>query len=393
MNSLDVARSYRAQHGHLPDGLFVGLTEAEHHDDPALGSTDHKQLLTRPVQWRFKRMKEMREALGLGDSADKPEETIFQAFGNAVDCLLFEPEQFDKRYVQAPEPPSPVLYTREQMREALGSLCNLPRNAGHKDYEIEVKRHGVGLVEADWLAMRTEIVGERVELSARWAALLRLVDRVSRAPRRAYGGKSLRETVLTDGLPQVTVIATLPEGLRLKCRFDWLRPRVIIDGKTYSVRDGVEIQEAFWSTVARFAYDMQAAHYIELYGYICDLIDNDAVYIGDGVDWPTGDWLRRLRDGSRDMALAGKAPGWVWLGVTWDGMPEMDEYRFPDETILMAAREQVKEARKNFLDYSARFGPDEPWVADRDPIPMTDVTCPMRERIMSRGAERWRNMP
>ncbi len=376
---LEDARAYRDKHGHLPDGIFFGLTEEEHHADPALGSTDLKALLVNPVQWRWKKMAAHREALGLGDNPDKPEDTIYQAFGRAVDCLLTEPGRFDQLYIEDPAPPEGTLFTRDQMREAMGVRCMLPKSADTKAHEIECKRLGIRNLGCDWEADKAELVAGRTPLSRRWMATLGLINRMADMPRADYDHRSIRKVVLADGYPQVTVIWTDETGLRLKARFDWLRPSAVIDVKTYSTRDDQEPVEAFWGAVSRFCYDMQAAHYLDAFAQLARLVSNGSVYgeVDEG-------WLTRLSQRQ-------KPPGWVWLGVQWAGMPEVDEFRFPDEMILGAARQQVNIAKDKYREFADRFAPDEPWVSTRGPITMGDITCPNPTRMAARGAERWRN--
>ncbi len=155
--------------------------------------------------------------------------------------------------------------------------------------------------------------------------------------------------------------------------------------KTYSCRLDQDVQDAFWQAVASWAYDLQAAHYMDGWWQIAPLIDRGLVFTSTGI--ADGKWLDRLQK----RIESGKPPAWTWIGVSWAGMPEIDEFRFPlHETIMESARVQMGEARKNFREYSARFPDGEPWVALRGPITMADVTAPNRTRILERGMERWK---
>jgi hypothetical protein len=362
----------------IPDGIHFGLDEQAYHDDPALGYSDHKGLLVNPVQWRFKRDAAMREALGLGDPADKPEETVAMSFGKAVDCMILTPERFDDRYTAEPEPPEGTLWTIAQIREALGARCMLPKGASLADHQMDAKRFGLTNLGCDWEADKDVLIAGRQVLSKRWIATMRLINRMMDAPRADYEGKSLREAILTDGYPQVAVFWTDETGLRLKMLVDYLRPAAMIDLKTYAGRDDLDVADAFWGSVTRFGYDMQAAHYLEGGEQIGRLVSEGRVF---GDHDPA--WVQRF-------VVRTKRQAWVWLGVQWVGMPEVDEFRFPEELIFASAGAMVREARAKYRDFAARFGTAEPWVSMRGPIVLSDETCPHRIRITERGAQRWK---
>jgi hypothetical protein len=369
----------------IPDGVHFGLDEEAYHADPALGSGDHKAILINPVQWRFAKSPELREALGLGDSAATLKErermgvkAAGRAFGTAVDLLVTQPDRFVSTYVEEPDQPEGLLFTKEQIREALGPLCTLPRTAATSDYEALARMYGIGPLGSDWPAMKAELCEGKTTLSRRWMATLRLIDRLLDTPRNDYGGQSIRQAVLANGQSQVSVFWTDPDGVRCKCRFDYLRIKAVIDVKTFAAAEGVEIVEAFWNAISRFAYDMQAAHYLEGRAAIHDLVAQGRVF-GDHDP----DWIARV-------AAYRDAPQWSWVTIQTVGMPEVDLMNFGADQIAAAAAEQVKLARAKYREHMDRFGPDAPWVSLRGPITLGDMSAPNPIRVMGRGAERWR---
>lgn len=369
---------------HAP-GIYFGMPFEEYLADDALGSTDLKALLFNPVQWRFKKMQELRIALGLEDD-DKTREadTVAQRFGHAVHTMVLEPEHFDDRYVASPTPPADLITTRDQLRMAIeeitGRACTLPKSAAHLDHVMEARRHGVTGLREDWEFDRIELVNGREELSRRWMSTLNLINKMMDMPRADYENKSLREVVLTNGMSEVSIFWVDETGVRLKARFDYLRVKAVVDVKTYAARDDQEIIEAFWSAVARWGHDMQAEHYQDARAQIPGLVERGLV---SGDHDPV--WLKKVADYT-------KRPTWVWLAVQTVGMPEVDELRFPAEMISAAAAYQVQMAKENFRQYRDRFGLEQPWVSTRGPILMTDETCPSAMRIQSRGSQRWTTM-
>ena len=364
------------------DGIYFGMPEEEYHPDRALGSTDHKELLPDPVQWQWGKLTELRESLDLGDN-DREKSSAKAAgkeFGDAVDLLVTDRARFEATYMVAPDPPKPVLTTIQAIREDIIGGCDLPKAAKLYDIVQMAVERGLqtGMLVDDWVEMKAELLNGRKEISKRWMNTLLLIDKVLDMGRADYGGKSIREAVLAGGVGQVSVFWTDERGVRCKCRFDWLKVRSILDVKTYSARQGQEPVEAFWGAVANFCYDMQAEHYLEGRAKMRELWEAGRVF-GDHDEA----FLRKV-------CTYGKRPVWTWLAIRNNGFPETDVLQLPEQAVSAAAAVQVQAARTNFLEYSARFGPDEPWVSTRGPILMTDMSCPFPARIMSRGDQRWR---
>lgn len=359
-----------------PDGCYFGMAPEEYHDDPALGGTSHKDMLMNPVQAQWKRLRQLREELGMGPvkrrtDDGKDEETVAQAFGTAVHTICLEGRAvFDERYAVAPDRPEGMLTTREAMRDALGDRCTLPRSASSYDHKVLCKVYGVGPLEDDWeLAKTTALLG-RTEISKRWASTFNLIDKMLDMKRASRGGMSIREKVLVKGQPEVSVFWTDDTGLRLKARFDYLRVGSTVDLKTFAAREGREIVDAFAYAVQTYAYDMQAAHYQDARSQLGNL---------ERFDCPDEGWLNAV--------VANNNPAWVWLAVQTMGMPEIDTLEFPQELVFASARVQVERARQNCRDYAALFGDDQPWVADRPSILMSDQV--FNSSITGRGDSRW----
>lgn len=367
----------------LPLGLHFGLSEEEHHADPGLGSSDMKGLLYSPPRWQFKRLKDLREALGLGDK-EGDGETLSKQFGSLIHTVVLEGmDAFDARYVVAPDMPADVLTTKEAIREKLGRACTLPSTAKLYDYEVQAKLAGFRTSE-DWKIEKLIEMEGREEISKRWRSTMILIDRVLDAPRPDRDGRSLRDIVLTDGFPEVSFFWIDEEtGVRCKARFDWLRPGPLIDLKTHGAQDDAETIDSFTNSISRYCYDLQAAHYIDAYRQITAAVDAGLVQVHNGAT-PDQAWLKRLA-----RAASNPDPKWIWLAVQTIGMPEVDDIEFDASMIMTAAWQQVRAARGNYVAYRDRYGEDDFWVAMRGRVILQDQSFPGAARMSSRAMDRW----
>lgn len=372
----------------LPLGLHFNLPEEKHHLDPGLGSTDHKQLLVDPCQFQFKRLADLREALGLGDDPDS-KESVARVFGSAVHTMALEGRAaFDRIYATSPETPADVLCTKDEIRAKLGPSLALPKSAGLYDYEKEAKLAGFRVL-SDWKVEKLIAMEGKTEISKRWDATMRLIDRVLDAPRPLKGGMSLRQAVLTDGYPEVTFIWEDDTGVRLKVRFDWLRPGFAIDLKTYAAQEGREPIDAFVAAITRYAYHMQAAHYVEAYGQLGAAIERGDVFLHPAPETPEDlargprpAWLERLAAASR------QAPVWTWLAIQTLGMPHADDVQFDAPTVMTGGQSLVREARALYRENVDRFGANDFWVSTRGTVLLEDLS--FRPSINDLGAQRWK---
>lgn len=374
-----------------PDGIYFNLPEEDHHADTALGYSDHKALIFNPPRWQWKRLKGLREDLGLGDKETEGE-TAAKEFGKAVHKMVLEgQEAFDETYYVAGDPPEGLLSSISEMREALAECwANDPaqpkpliKSAARPDHVRECKNYGLPLID-DWREAEAERRGEREELSRTWAAAIRMIGRLLDAKRADHGGKSIREKTLVDGYPEVSVFWTVETALgplRLKARFDWLRPRIVIEPKTYGCRDGWETVDSFCKAVKDFGYDVQAAHYADALAALPELVSHGKVF-GD-VD---PEWLERLVK----PAPAGEPQWtWDWLAIQTIGLPEVDILNFPlNGMVALSAKAQVEWARQRYVQYRDTFGEDALWVEGRSRIILDDIN--FNSNIANRGVEKWR---
>lgn len=378
----------------IPDGVHFGLSEAVYRQDPALGYSDHKALLSSPVQFQWKRLAATRVALGFTVAPE--DESTEQAFGTALDCYVFDGEAaFLERYALPGERPEGLIETKGDVREALGSACTLPPHALLFDFIQLAKREGLeDRLHETWLLTETmRKLGKR-EISRPWWASIRFINRLLDTPRESLGGASVRERILSGGEAQVSIFWTCPvTGVRCKARVDYLKVRVDVDLKTFGAREGYELVDEFTGKVRTYAYDMQTEHYGEGTRLIPQFLSEGSVFHHYLPDEPEPIPLALGQRVDRERALvaaiaAHQGPRkWTWLTVQTIGQPEVDVMEHDAPIVAGAAVQMVQKARREYAAYTERFGADQLWVADRGIIRLEDLTFP--STITSRGSEKW----
>lgn len=365
----------------LEDGIYFGLPEADHHADPALGSSDHKALLISPPRW-WLASAHAAEFRGNIELELNPEESAAKTFGRAAHVLTLEGEEtFRARYWCEEDPPPGTLCTKEDIADAYLEKTGrrLFRGLSFTDMETEARIAGITGLLSQWKADKLLENAGKEELSRSWMTTLRLLELMLNVSRESFGGKSIRERFLTGGVPEVTVIVTLDDGVRIKGRFDYLRIKALIDVKTFMARDDEETIAAFGRSISNFGYDLQAALYLELREHIPRLVEEGRVF-GDHDP----EWLAKV--------AAHREVTWAWVALQTAGMPEADALEFQGSLILASAKYQLEAARKNFVAYRDKYGLAGPWVADRGLIKLDDTTFEamgLARRMTGRGEETW----
>ena len=369
----------------LPDGLYLNLPMRLYRDDPALGGSDLGAILTNPVQWHARERNQAWREL----NPPTTEESAATRFGTALHTMLLEPDEFDARYFEDPEPPN-LPETKRDIADGLKRIgVSLPSMGEDLlTFQSLARQHGLSTMD-DWRAMVAAERGERETLSKSWRVTLELI-------RRTFERHPEAPKFLSKGLAEVSVFWTDPNGVRLKCRYDWLRVRTVADVKTYSLREGDESVQGFVSAAERYGYDFSAAHYMHMRTEaVPALVDNQQVFdaspMVDGrahltLNYPADDDLFFLR-----RVAAEREPSWWWIACMTMGYPEIDCIEFPMSLLqFQSAAYQVDQAKATYLEYRNRFGdePDVAWVADRPRVRLTDAAF-MSARSRGRGEIRW----
>lgn len=358
----------------IPDGIYLGLDHQTYIDDDALGAHDLLECLLDPCNWHANHRNPLWREL----NPPSEKESAATAFGTALHCMALEPDEFDNRYLVEPERPA-LPKTKEDINAALAEIGRPTLKSGDKKelYESAARMAGIKLA-SDWEAEMAAICAGRERISPQWDIALRMLGRV--IERHSHARK-----FLSNGRSEVSVFWTDATGLRLKCRFDYLRIRTCADVKSYARRKGMTPMEAFASAMRTFAYDFQAAHYMDCrVNVMPGLIEEDRLWrvvapVQGFIETDDGLTLGIPMEADtkffEDLADWEK-PSWHWLACMTMGVPQVDCVEFPQDILAFAAAQtQVDLAKQRYRDFREKFGADdaEMWIDDRGLIKVSDA--------------------
>jgi len=131
--------------------------------------------------------------------------------------------------------------------------------------------------------------------------------------------------LLSDGKPEVSAyVADEKTGVLRRCRFDYLRPGVVVDFKTAASVDPRDLAGRY-GAVRRFSYDGAAAWYIdmardldqpvELFAWIFQMKEppylSIVAYVDDADLWEARERNRLALEMFRDCTASGYWPGYL----------------------------------------------------------------------------------
>lgn len=321
-----------------PDGVYFGLPEEEYHADPALGSTDLKRLLISASDyWWHSQWNPLR----------KDEDTPARARGRAFhNLILLGREEFDRRFVRGlvKEEHPDALITHDQLKAAA------------KEHDVEIK----GL-KGELVARLQERVPKLkiwdvmvAELEAQGKTILpaETFDEALVAGKMITGNPSLAKA-FQGGMPEVSVFWT-HDGVRMKCRFDYLKLRAISDLKTFTNTLNQPVEKAIIRSIANYRYDIQGSHYLTGRWRLRELVEDGRIF-GD-VDTQ---WLARCAQEDQFT--------FVFVFSEVGGAPVARGYQYDRGTNMDAgATTEIEFAISRFKEYRERYGMESVWVDQTD---------------------------
>lgn len=301
-----------------PDGIYFGLDEALYRRDPALGSTDHKMLAMAPEAYWFG---------SIHNPARPPEkDTPARALGRGVHKAALEGrEAFERAFIRRPD-------DLERLTEKVRAVL-APRG-------------------------ETILPGEAYDRAELAAGMIRAHPDLANSLSGGHPEASVFWTVEVDGRP-----------VRCKCRFDFLKPRAIVDIKSIAIKRPLPFRVLCLRAMQSFRYLVQAFTYLEARSRVGAMIR-----AGDVHGEVEPEWLDLLA-AAKDFAFvwvfwASEGPPLVWSGSVSPGNP-----------LLLEARSLVEQARQNFANFRDRFGTDAAWI---DFEPLAEITVDDMDAAHSR---------
>lgn len=288
-------------------GIYFGLAEEEYHRDPSLGSSSLKQLFHSPPSYWYGSQWNPRRKV----KAD----TRGQVRGSAMHKLLYESvAAFDRIYVCGPRPDD--------------SMSAAEKGALTKAANASAAKAGKTLLPAD-----------------DFDQIVMAHAMITKNPRLA--------DVFKGGAGEVSVFWRAGY-VPLKARLDYLKPRGIGDGKGVANQYEKNFPEACRDAIARYRYDMQAAHYLDGRAMIPRLVADGCVH-GDH----DAELLKRI--------AASEKWAWQWVFYQTEGAPiTWSKILSPQNPMVEFARGHVRAAIENYSANLKQFGTDM-WLLIEEP--------------------------
>jgi hypothetical protein len=337
----------------LPDGIYFDLDKDRYHNDPALGSTDIRALMVHPaVYWWQSSMNPLHV----------PSTTDFKDWGNAFHVLVCEGEgAFRDRYYRGPHRSD---YRGQQLLVKVDDLKAWLKQKGKASTgdkpTLQKRIHETNPEVLIW-----DAIVERAEILAGARHLL---------PPGDFDNILLSSKMITkndrcaaafqNGQAEVSVFWTDRWGVRLKCRFDYMHPRAVVDLKSFRNWKQMSLMRAMFNAIGTYRLDVQAAHYLEGRSRVADFIKAGRVF-GSAPKL----WL--------DKVAAAEDWRFVWIFYNAEGAPVARRIEYEPLALYHdAAVTEINTALEAYRRYLAVFGTDI-WVDVSDKHTLTNEDLPV----------------
>lgn len=355
----------------LPNGIYLGLPMAEYIADPALSGSAFYHLLTEPgaLPWNS-------AANPLWDGG---ESSKGQLRGSAAHSAILEGlAAYEAAYCVAPqgalktgEDMSAWLARAKAAREDLAGL-KISGKVAELRARIEDARRLIAEDDDLWPVFYDEKIGGRAVLSANDDAFVRILHRF------VHNDIDFRRH-LTGGVPEVAIVLTR-EGVRYKCRIDYMTAGCDLDLKTYGRPPNLDsslkrhlVRQAFYNGA-----HLQAAHNASMAAHAGALLRDGRLGIESDARMAavSPDSAIRLRD---IFALrASRPPVFRWLFLRMDGPPTGMLIPFrPSDGMYQKALADIEDAVAVYQDYIATCGANELWFTSAGEQEIEDVDWPL----------------
>lgn len=330
----------------MADGLYFGLPEEDYHRAFALSASGIKWLRASTLDWWARSP--------LNPDPDDEEDTEAQAIGTAYHKRILEGrDAFYARYAPALDLADfpDALRTNEEIITAIEAETGSAKGLkGCRKAELIARLAEVAPQARVWDALlraHAEEYAGKEFLSARLARKIETSAKMIEA--HPDLGKAFR-----GGAAEVSCFWHDAEtGVPMKCRFDYLKPRVVVDLKTVANVYGSPLDRAVARAIANGRLHIQAAFYL------------------DGADMATHLIGRGLVFGEHDpaflkaFAAVSDARTWLWVFQQKGAAPVARGYVLPPGITMDLARHEITEAKLLWARCWQTFGSD-PWIDTAD---------------------------
>ena len=260
----------------MEDGIYFNLDAEKYHALERLSASGICNMLISPANfWASSWLNPDREE-------DDPD-TDARILGRAYHMARFEPHLLDQNFVCKIDADDykEILTTSTQIADALAELGEAKSKSGEKvlDKAMRLKAAGYSkpilhILEDDWEKAR----GERQGIAAKyWKQLKRDIEVINSQPEISKH--------LTGGFSEVSVLWTDEKtGIKMKCRFDYLKPDSWTDYKTFDNSSRKNLEQCIYDAFRYNRYYVQAW----LYWHVTELIRAGKIEGTGGLAWSGG---------------------------------------------------------------------------------------------------------
>lgn len=308
----------------LPDGVYIGLSFDDYLADPALGSTDAKNLLISPLKFWVNS--------SLNPNRPPNKETAAKNFGTLVHEVILE----------------------------------------NPDKVLAVKPEGMSFATKAGKAWKAEIIesGATILTPDEGRTLAMIVE----ACRRSGVSK-----MIEGSIPEVTYIWTDERGIRRKIRLDSMKPDMSFDLKTFANQMDKELGTCVAYATGNLRYHISAVWYRKGIDHMRAAMAKGVCKINYSDDMPQDKKASAAKVLEAFSVYKHLHPHW-YIFLEKDGIPNVIPRQFvkrcgegqPINEYWRSACLGVDHALTIFARYSKEFKPGEMWMRPTEWKPFTD---------------------
>lgn len=327
----------------LGEGLYFGLDDSVYHSLPYLSASGIKNILVSPMNfWAWSWMNPLKpesdsEAMKIGKAYHKRILEGFEAFRDSY-IQEFDGSQYPEALKTSTEIQAVL---RARGLPVSGNKAEITRRLKESDPTAQIFDE----IYDNWL--NNEADGKDI-------VSREIMDRIEIAAAMIEKHPDLSKC-FTGGYPEVTVIWQ-ENGIFFKSRFDYLKPRAIIDLKTFENMMGKPVDKAIYYAMASQKYHIQAAFYM---GYAAPKAVEFA-RAGKVYGFATKDFLAKLsQTESHDFYFVFQQKGIA---------PVARGKKFPRNLMYGCGMQAIEDAISKYKQCLSTYG-TAPWV---DPTPIDE---------------------